>query len=136
MKQRFENTQYVYSYDPRDQMLGDFDYADPEPMTLARMSSSDFCWMEPGLEQLLVSEMVAYGWLIVNADESISLTDIGRAVVQARLEKKVNWSDNLLRSDAPALPKMSSRLAIACRASIHRYPDNVMWQGFEKQFNV
>jgi hypothetical protein len=132
----FDDSEYLTSYDPRDTMLGDFIYGDPAPITVERMIGSDFCWMDAGLEQLLVAEMIGYGWLVENHDGSISLSDVGRSFVESRLEKKPAWSDYAVRPDAPSLPEMSNRLKVACRAFIQRYPDNPLWQGFEKNLNA
>ncbi|WP_340264148.1 hypothetical protein [Sphingobium mellinum] len=129
----FEDGEYLGVVDPRDEMLGDFDGADPEPIGVARMIGSDFCWMDPGLEQLLISEMISYGWLIENADRSIGLTDSGRSFVKARLERQPAWSDYFIRPDAPPLPPMSARLEIAYRASVQRYPDNRSWQRVKEE---
>ena len=129
----FKDSEYKWAVDPRDRMLGHFDYGDPSPIDLERMISSDFCWMDPGLEQLLISEMISYGWLIENPDASVSLTEEGRSFIKARLEKKINWSDYYVRPDAPPLPAMSSRLKIAYRASVRRYPDNRSWQRVKEE---
>jgi hypothetical protein len=133
--EEFDDSEYGGIFDPRDHMLGDFIYSDPEPISVERMVGRDFCWMDPGLEQLLVAEMISYEWLIENDDESISLTELGRSFANARLEKKAWWSDYATIPSAPSLPKMSSRLRLAYKASIQRYPSNSLWKVFGENWD-
>ncbi len=136
MNQDFDESEYLTIYDPRDVMLGDFMYGDPAPVTVERMIGSDFCWMDAGLEQLLVAELIGYGWLVENQEGSISLTEPGRSFVAFRFEKWPAWSNYAIRPDALSLPEISTRLKVAFRAFILRCPDNPLWQAFGKQLNA